>query len=119
MELTVRVLLRDGVFRVPGAECSGTASMADLHATAPYRLLDEDDRLLAEGELPAGRAVTAMAAELDAALDEDVAPRRPTFCEVTMTVTAPPSSGYRLAVADREPLPLTAAEDDQWTTALP
>ncbi|APU14549.1 MULTISPECIES: hypothetical protein [Actinoalloteichus] len=117
--LTVRVLLRDGVFRAPGAECSGTASMADLHATAPFRLLDDEDRLLAEGELPAGRAVSAVEAELDAALDEDTAPRRPTFCEVTVTVTAPSSPSYRLAVADREPLPLTAAEDDQWVTALP
>ncbi|AOS63157.1 hypothetical protein [Actinoalloteichus hymeniacidonis] len=93
--------------------------MSDLHATAPFQLLDDSDRRVATGELSPGRAVSAVDAELDSALDPEIVPRRPTFCEMTLAVIAPPASAYRLAVADREPVELTSAGDGQWIASLP
>ena len=105
----VKLLVRDGTVRAVGSECSGTGAYAALHRSAKFEVRGADGKPVAEGSLPAGKAV--------AALDEDLkVPRVPTFCELTFEVRLPAES-YDLVV-NGEPIRLQR-KDNQLVGMVP
>ena len=74
LDVRITLVVPDENVRVEGTECAGARPFQYVHAEASYALEDEDGETLAEGELPAGRAVNA-----DPSIDWGVE-RIPTFC---------------------------------------
>lgn len=95
----VKLLVRDGAMREVGSACSGTGAFQAIHPKAAFRVQDGDGKQLAEGQLPAGKAIKS--------LDEQLTvPREPTFCQLEFTVSVPAAPGYRLLVGDLQPIEL-------------
>jgi hypothetical protein len=74
LDVRITLVVPDENIRVEGTECAGARPFQYVHAESAYALEDEDGETLAEGELPAGRAVNA-----DPSIDWG-AERIPTFC---------------------------------------
>ncbi|MCP3803547.1 hypothetical protein NLX83_30175 [Allokutzneria sp. A3M-2-11 16] len=106
----VKLLVRDGTVRAVGSECSGTGAYAALHRSAKFTVRGAEGKQVAEGVLPAGKAV--------AALEEDLkVPRVPTFCELTFAVSLPVADTYDLVV-EGEPIRLQR-KDNQLVGMVP
>ena len=105
---TIRFSLavRDNHLRAPDTECAGSGPYLYVHAGAAYAVEDTAGTLLAQGELPAGRAWRS-----DAARDHTVA-RVPTFCVVEFAVPDLPNRpSYQLRLQEGSPLPFRAPND--------
>lgn len=101
--LTVRLDVRDGELRAPGAHCAGSVPFLYVHASAPYRVEDGNGATVARGRLPQGRAVEAFNEDLGV-------PRVPTFCRMRFEVQAPERAEYRLVLDGHEPLRFSVAD---------
>jgi hypothetical protein len=104
--------VRDGALRAPGEPCAGSVPFLYVHASAPYRLLDGGGATVAEGRLPEGRAVAAFREDLGV-------PRVPTHCRMTLAVDAPERSAYRLVVAGRKPVRVSAESGRTAVVTIP
>ena len=103
-DLLLRLVALDNNIRVEDAECAGARPFHYVHAGAAYVAEDGDGEVLAEGELPAGRARNA-----DPSIDWE-AERIPTVCVVDLTVEdVPERDVYRLRVDPGPPLEFDAS----------
>ena len=59
MDLTIRLVVEDKNIRVEDSECAGARPFQYVHAQAGFALDDGAGEEVADGELPAGRAVNA------------------------------------------------------------
>jgi len=104
LDVRITLVVPDENVRVEGTECAGARPFQYVHAEASYALEDEDGETLAEGELPAGRAVNA-----DPSIDWGVE-RIPTFCVLELELDdVPRRPGYALRLERGSPLPFGAS----------
>jgi hypothetical protein len=94
----LRLVVADKSIRREGVECAGALPFQYVHAGAPFRIETGDGDVVAEGELPAGRARNA---EPD--IDWEVE-RIPTVCVVDFDVDLPDAARYRLLLERGRPL---------------
>ena len=93
-----RLVVPDNNIRVEGVECAGARPFRHVHRGARFAIEDGDGKVLADGELPAGKAVNA-----DPTVDWGVA-RIPTFCVMEFDVDLPERERYRFRVAPSDPI---------------
>jgi hypothetical protein len=94
----LRLVVADKSIRREGVECAGALPYQYVHAGAPFRIEAGDGDVVAEGELPAGRARNA-----EPSVDWEVE-RIPTFCVVDFDVDLPDAARYRLLLERGRPL---------------
>jgi hypothetical protein len=99
----IRLVIPDNNIRSEGVECSGARPFRQIHRGTPYRVEDADGAVLAEGELPAGRAENA-----DPKIDWE-ADVFPTVCVMDVEVELPERPRYRFVVPESQPLEFDAA----------
>jgi len=111
VDIHLRVIVPDGHIRQEGVECAGARPFQFVHAKARYVVETQDGSMLAEGELPAGRAVNA-----DPSIDWDVE-KIPTFCVTELDVLdLPKQRRYQLRLEEGRALefgPATGSENDR------
>ena len=104
VDMKIRLVAEDKNIRVEDAECAGARPLEYAHAEAGYAVEDVTGKVLAEGDLPAGRAVNA-----DPTIDWGVE-RIPTFCVFDLEVDDVPARKRYLLRLDRgSPLPFDAS----------
>ncbi len=89
-DVRIRLVVQDKNVREEGIECAGARPYHYVHARAAYTIEDGDGEVVADGELPAGRAENA-----EPEIDWNV-PRIPTFCVMDFEVELPGRPRYRL-----------------------
>ncbi len=102
-QASLRVVIPDNNIRTEGVECSGAEPFRHIHRGTPFRVEAPDGALVAEGELPAGRAENA-----DPSIDWE-SDRMPTVCVMDVEVDLPERSGYRFVLEDTVPIEFDAA----------
>jgi hypothetical protein len=102
-ETSIRLVIPDNNIRSEGDECSGARPFRQIHRGTPYRFEAEDGTVLAEGELPAGRAENA-----DPKVDWE-SERFPTVCVMELDVELPERPRYRFVLPETTPLEFDAA----------
>jgi hypothetical protein len=100
----IRLVVPDKNVRAEGVECAGARPFDHVHAGAPFTIEAGDGTIVADGELPAGRAENAEPG-VDWGVD-----RIPTFCVLELEVDLPERPRYRLRVEGGRPLEFVAAE---------
>ena len=95
----------DKNIRVEGVECAGARPFQHVHAGAPFTIEAGDGAVVAEGELPAGRAENA-----EPSIDWGVE-RIPTFCVLELEVDLPERPRYRLRLERGRPLEFVVDEE--------
>lgn len=104
LDVRITLVVEDENIRAEGSECAGARPFQYVHAEAGYALEDAGGEVLADGELPAGRAVNA-----DPAIDWGVE-RIPTFCELELELEdVPRREAYALRLERGSPLPFDAS----------
>jgi hypothetical protein len=103
IEARLRLVVPDNNIRVEGIECAGARPFDYVRAGAPFALEAQDGTVLADGELPAGRAENA-----DPSIDWGVE-RIPTVCVMELEVALPERPRYRFVLPDAVPLEFDAA----------
>jgi hypothetical protein len=99
IEARLRLVVPDNNIRVEGIECAGARPFDYVRAGAPFALEAQDGTVLADGELPAGRAENA-----DPSIDWGVE-RIPTVCVMDLELEAVPERRrYRLRLPEGRPL---------------
>jgi hypothetical protein len=104
VDARLRVVVPDNNIRVEGVECAGARPFAHVHAGAPYTVEASDGTVVAEGRLPAGRAVNA-----DPSIDWGV-PRIPTVCVMELSLDLPERPRYELHLEEGPPLRFDAED---------
>jgi hypothetical protein len=104
VETSIRLVVRDKNIRSEGVECAGARPFHYVHAGAPFTIEAEDGTVVADGTLPAGRAVNAEPG-VDWGVD-----RIPTFCVVDFEVDLPERPRYRLRLERGRPLEFVPEE---------
>ena len=99
----IRLVVPDNNIREEGVECAGARPFRQIHRGTPYSILDGDGQVVADGELPAGRAENA-----DPNVDWE-SDRFPTVCVMELDVELPERSRYRLVLPESAPLEFDAA----------
>jgi len=99
----LRVVVPDNNIREEGVECAGARPFRQVHRGTKFAVEDEDGGVVAEGELPAGRAENA-----DPSIDWGVE-RIPTVCVMELEVDLPERPRYRFVLPDTVPLEFDAA----------
>jgi hypothetical protein len=102
---SIRLVVPDKNIREEGVECAGARPFEHVHAGAAYAVEDGDGTVVADGELPAGRAENA-----EPEIDWEVE-RIPTFCVVEFDVDVPKGSRYRLRVDGGLPLEFVPGDE--------
>ena len=102
-EARIRLVVPDNNIREEGVECAGARPFRQIHRGTPYSILDPDGEVVAEGELPAGRAENA-----DPKVDWE-SDRFPTVCVMELEVALPERPRYRLMLPESAPLEFDAA----------
>jgi hypothetical protein len=102
-EARIRLVVPDNNIRSEGVECSGARPFRHVHRGTPFRIEAPDGALLAEGELPSGRAENA-----DPKIDWE-SDRFPTVCVMELEVDLPERPRYRLVLPETAPLEFDAA----------
>jgi hypothetical protein len=97
-ETRLRLVVPDKNLREEGVECAGARPFHHVHAGTPFTIEGEDGDVVAEGELPAGRAENA-----EPSVDWGVE-RIPTFCVMELEVELPERPRYRLRLDGGRPL---------------
>jgi hypothetical protein len=100
----VQVVIPDNNIREEGVECSGARPFRQIHRGTPFTVEDADGEVVADGELPAGRAENA-----DPSVDWGV-DRIPTVCVMELELDLPERSAYRLVLPDAAPLEFEASQ---------
>ena len=98
-----RVVIPDNNIREEGVECAGARPFRQVHRGTKFTVEAVDGEVLAEGELPAGRAENA-----DPSIDWGVE-RIPTVCVMEVELDLPKRSRYRFLLPDAVPLEFGAA----------
>ena len=104
-EARIRLVVADKNIREEGIECAGARPFHHVHAGAPFTIEAEDGTVVAEGELPAGRAENA-----EPGVDWGVE-RIPTYCVMNLEVELPERPGYRLRIDRSRPLEFVVEEE--------
>jgi hypothetical protein len=99
----IRLVIPDNNIRTEGVECSGARPFRHLHRGTPFTIEDSEGRVVADGELPAGRAENA-----DPSVDWE-SDRMPTVCVMELDVELPERGDHRLVLPETAPLELDAA----------
>jgi hypothetical protein len=102
---SIRLVVPDKNIREEGVECAGARPFEHVHAGAEYTVEDGNGNVVADGELPAGRAENA-----EPEIDWEVE-RIPTFCVVELEVDVPKGSQYRLRVDGGLPLEFVRGDE--------
>jgi hypothetical protein len=105
----LRVVIPDNNIREEGVECSGARPFRQVRRGTAFTIEDRDGAVVAEGELPAGRAENA-----DPTVDWGV-DRIPTVCVMELELDLPEREHYRFLLPDTVPVEFDAAllERDQ------
>jgi hypothetical protein len=98
----IRLVIPDNNIRTEGVECSGARPFRHLHRGTPFTIEDSEGRVVADGELPAGRAENA-----DPSVDWE-SDRMPTVCVMELDVELPERGDHRLVLPETAPLELDA-----------
>ena len=91
-------MVPDNNIREEGVECAGARPFRAIHRGTGYSIEDPAGEVVADGELPAGRAENA-----DPSVDWGVE-RIPTVCVFGVEVDLPERARYRLVLPDTLPL---------------
>jgi hypothetical protein len=97
-DTSIRVVVPDKNIRAEGVECAGARPFQHIHAGAPFTIEAEDGTVVAEGELPAGRAENAEP-DIDWGVE-----RIPTYCVLELEVDLPERPRYRLKLERTRPI---------------
>jgi hypothetical protein len=99
VEAHLRLVVPDNNIRVEGVECAGARPFDYVRPGASFTLEAPDGTVLADGELPAGRAENA-----DPSIDWGVE-RIPTVCVMELELEGlPERPGYQLRLPEGRPL---------------
>ena len=97
VDARLALVVPDNNIREEGVECAGARPFRHVHAGTAYRIEAGDGTVLAEGELPAGKAENA-----DPSIDWE-SERIPTVCVMTFDVELPERPRYRLVIEGSVP----------------
>lgn len=103
VEARIRLVVPDNNIREEGVECAGARPFRHVRRGAPFTVEADNGEVVAEGELPAGRAENA-----DPSIDWGVE-RIPTVCVLELEVDLPERPRYRFVLADTLPLEFDAS----------
>ena len=98
------LVIPDNNIREEGVECAGARPFRHVHRGTPFRIEAGDGTVVAEGELPAGRAVNA-----DPSIDWN-ADEIPTHCVMELEVELPERPQYRLVIEGSVPAEFTGSD---------
>lgn len=98
-----RVVIPDNNIREEGVECAGARPFRQIRRGTEFTVEDAEGEVVAEGELPAGRAENA-----DPTVDWGVE-RIPTVCVMEVELDLPERPSYRFVLPDTVPLDFDAA----------
>jgi hypothetical protein len=93
----IALVVPDNNIREEGIECAGARPFRHVHKGTPFRIEAGDGSVVADGELPAGKAANA-----DPSIDWN-SPKIPTVCVMTFDVELPERSRYRLVIEGSVP----------------
>ncbi|HWN21136.1 MAG TPA: hypothetical protein VNP93_04140 [Gaiellaceae bacterium] len=99
----LRLVVPDNNIRTEGVECSGAQPFRHVHRGTPFTVEAQDGTVVAEGELPAGRAENA-----DPSIDWESS-RIPTVCVMELELDLPDLPSYRFVLEDSSPLEFDAS----------
>ncbi len=102
-EARIRLVIPDNNIREEGIECAGARPFRQIRRGTEFTVEAEDGEVVADGELPAGRAENA-----DPSVDWGV-DRIPTVCVMELELELPERSAYRLVLPDALPLEFDAS----------
>jgi hypothetical protein len=102
-EVRFRVVIPDNNIREEGVECAGARPFRQVHRGTKFTVEAPDGGVVAEGELPAGRAENA-----DPTIEWGVE-RIPTVCVMEVELDLPARARYRFVLPDAVPLEFDAA----------
>jgi hypothetical protein len=97
LDARIALVVPDNNIREEGAECAGARPFRHVHKGTPFRIEAGDGTVVADGELPAGKAANA-----DPSIDWN-APKIPTVCVMTFDVQLPERSRYRIVIEGSVP----------------
>ena len=103
-DTSIRQVVPDKNIREEGVECAGARPFQHIHAGAPFTIEAEDGTVVAEGELPAGRAENAEP-DIDWGVE-----RIPTYCVLELEVDLPERPRYRLKLEHKRPIEFAVRE---------
>jgi hypothetical protein len=98
VDARLAIVVPDNNIRAEGAECSGARPFRAIHRGTTFTIEDGDGAVVAEGELPTGRATNA-----DPNIDWET-DRFPTVCVFDVEVGLPERGRYRLVLPETGPL---------------
>jgi hypothetical protein len=116
LDARIALVVPDNNIREEGIECAGARPFRHVHAGTPYRIEAGDGNVVAEGELPAGRAENA-----DPSIDWN-SEKIPTVCVMTFDVELPERPRYRLVIEGSVPTAFARSlvrEDETLRLVLP
>lgn len=102
-EARLRVVVPDNNIREEGVECAGARPFRQIHRGTGFTVEAEDGEVVAEGELPAGRAENA-----DPNVEWGVE-RIPTVCVMELELDLPERPRYRFVLPGAVPFEFDAA----------
>jgi hypothetical protein len=98
VEARLTVVVPDNNIREEGSECAGARPFRAIHRGAAFTIEDGSGAVVADGELPAGRAVDA-----DPSIDWE-SEQIPTACTFELELDLPDRRRYRLILPEALPL---------------
>ena len=102
-EARLQLVIPDNNIREEGVECAGARPFRQVHKGTAFTVESGSGEVVAEGELPAGRAENA-----DPSIDWGV-PRIPTVCVMELDVDLPDRPRYRFLLPDAVPIEFQAS----------
>ena len=110
--VTINLVVRDGVLRRVGADCSGSGPLLYIHRGASYRIADEaNGRILISGTLPGGIAVGALNVSFRV-------PRVPTVCRFRLRLRLLERDRYSLVLGRGRPIRFGRSQIDSRTSSV-
>jgi hypothetical protein len=103
-DTSIRLVVPDKNIRAEGVECAGARPFQHIHAGAPFTIEAQDGTVVAEGELPAGKAENAEP-DVDWGVE-----RIPTYCVLELEVDLPERPRYRLKLERIRPIEFVVRE---------
>jgi hypothetical protein len=102
-EARLRVVVPDNNIREEGVECAGARPFRQIHRGTAFTVEDGNGKVVADGELPVGRAENAEP-DIDWGVE-----RIPTVCVMELELDLPERPRYRFLLPDTVPLEFDAA----------
>ena len=93
----IALVVPDTNLREEGGECAGARPFRHVHKGTPFRIEAGDGSVVADGELPAGKAANA-----DPSIDWN-SPKIPTVCVMTFDVELPERARYSIVIEGSVP----------------